>query len=84
MSLAAKARPQPRPATPRHNQFAAYSRSLPDWFLTEWQNLLGQGHDLNTGLLTPVAGLMPDQEAASWLTNAALQEFMNRQQHSGL
>jgi hypothetical protein len=54
-------------------------QSLPSWFLSEWQNLLGQGHDLNTGLLTPVAGLMPDQEAASWLTNSALQEFMNRQ-----
>lgn len=54
-------------------------QSLPDWFLNEWQGLLGQGHDLNTGLLTPVAGLMPDQEAASWLTGGALQEFMNRQ-----
>ena len=54
-------------------------QSLPDWFLNEWQGLLGQGNALNTSLATPVAGLMPDQEHASWLTNAALQEFMNRQ-----
>jgi hypothetical protein len=54
-------------------------QSLPDWFLNEWQGLLGQGNDLNTSLLTPVAGIMPDQEHASWLTNAALQEYMNRQ-----
>ena len=65
--------------TQNTNTAGSTSQNLPSWFLSEWQNLLGQGHDLNTGLLTPVAGLMPDQEAASWLTNAALQEFMNRQ-----
>ncbi len=65
--------------TQNTNTTGSTSQNLPSWFLSEWQNLLGQGHDLNTGLLTPVAGLMPDQEAASWLTNAALQEFMNRQ-----
>lgn len=61
------------------NTTGTTNATLPSWFLTEWQSLLGQGHDLNTGLLTPVAGLMPDQEAASWLTGGALQEFMNRQ-----
>jgi hypothetical protein len=55
-------------------------QSLPDWFLNEWQSLLGQGNSLNNSLLTPVAGIMPDQEAASWLQNSALQDFMNRQQ----
>ena len=53
-------------------------QTLPDWFLTEWQNLLGQGNWLNQNLQTPVAGLTPDQEHSSWLMNAALQGFMNR------
>jgi hypothetical protein len=65
--------------TTNSNTSGTTQQNLPSWFLSEWQNLLGQGHDLNTGLLTPVAGLMPDQEAASWLTGGALQEFMNRQ-----
>ena len=65
--------------TQNTNTTGSTSQNLPTWFLTEWQNLLGQGRDLNNTLVAPVAGLMPDQEHASWLTNAALQEFMNRQ-----
>jgi hypothetical protein len=54
--------------------------SPPQWYLDAWQSVLGRGQDiLNTSPYT-VAGMMPDQETASMLTNQLVQNYMQRPQ----
>jgi hypothetical protein len=54
--------------------------SLPEWFQSYWQNVLGQGAGLSNDLNYRTAGLTPDQITGSIATNNALASWLNRPQ----
>jgi hypothetical protein len=54
--------------------------SLPEWFQSYWQNVLGQGQGLSNDLNYRTAGLTPDQITGSIATNNALASWLNRPQ----